>query len=133
MFHPWGATKMAQDRDEELPIIVRWMDLLEWLLPVTAGYPRKVRHTFAERIEGLVLDIFESLVAVRYSKDKLSRLREINLRLEQLRLLLRLSQKLHYLSHNSYERAIRDINEVGRMLGGWIRQQEDDEKGHRRL
>jgi hypothetical protein len=115
---------MEQDLNEEMPILVKWMDLLEWLLPVMAGYPRKVRHTFAERIEGLLLDIFEDLISARYSREKVPRLREINLRMERLRLLLRLSHKLHYLSHNTYERAIRDINEAGRMLGGWIRQQE---------
>jgi len=115
---------MNNERDDEMPILVKWMDILEWLLPVMAGYPRKVRHTFAERIEGLLLDIFEDLISARYTRDKTPRLREINLRLERLRLLLRLSHELKYLSHNSYERAIRDINETGRMLGGWIRQQE---------
>jgi hypothetical protein len=115
---------MGQDQNEELPILVKWMDLLEWLLPVLAGYPRKVRHTFAERIEGLLLDIFEDLISTRYSSEKVPRLREINLRLERLRMLLRLSHKLQYLSHAAYERAIREINEAGRMLGGWIRQQE---------
>jgi len=46
------------------------------------------------------------------------------LRLEKLRVLLRISCEQHYLSHTAYEHAMRAINEVGRMLGGWIKQQE---------
>jgi hypothetical protein len=48
------------------------------------------------------------------------------LRLEKLRVLLRISCEQHYLSHTAYEHAIRSVNEVGRMLGGWIKQQEQN-------
>lgn len=115
---------MSNRKEDELPIFVQWIEFLEWLLPAVAKFPRKIRHTFSERIEGLALDIAEDLVEARYTSDKRELLKRINLKLEKLRVLLRLSHKLQYLPHNGYEHAARSINETGRMLGGWIKQQE---------
>lgn len=115
---------MSNRKEDELPIFIQWMEFLEWLLPATAKFPRKIRHTFSERIEALALDVAEDLIEARYSSDKRALLKRINLKLEKLRVLLRLSHTLQYLPHNGYEHAARSINEAGRMLGGWIKQQE---------
>ena len=48
-----------------------------------------------------------------------------NLRLEKLRVLLRFCHELGHLSHTRYEYAVCALNEVGKMLGGWRRQQEE--------
>lgn len=108
----------------ELPIFTRWTQFLEWLLPATEKFPKRVRFTFADRINNLALDIVEDLVEARYSRDKQPHLRRINQRLEKLRILLRLCHRMQYLPHQQYEHAMRSLNEVGRMLGGWIKQQE---------
>ena len=87
-----------------------------------------MRFTFADRINNLALDIVEDLVEARYSRsrDKPQLLKRVNLRLEQLRILLRLCHRQKYLPHQGYEHAMRSINEVGRMLGGWIKQVSED-------
>lgn len=117
---------MNKKTNDDLPIFVVWMEFLEWLMPTTAKFPRKLRHTFAERIETLALDVAEDLTEARYASktEKPVLLRGINLKLEKLRVLLRLSHKLQYLSHNSYEYAARSINDAGRQLGSWIKERE---------
>jgi hypothetical protein len=117
--------KQNRQKEDELEIFVKWAEFLEWLLPTTAKFPRKIRHTFAERIENLGLDVAEELQEARFSSDKRRLLRAINLKLDKMRLLLRLSHKLQYLPHNGYEHSARSINEVGRMLGAWIKQQDE--------
>jgi hypothetical protein len=113
---------MAQP--EEPVILIHWLELLEWLLPATEKFPKRVRFTFADRINNLALDIAEDLVEARYTRDKQAILRRVNLRLEKLRILLRLSHRLQYLPHAGYEHAAKSVNSVGRMLGGWMRGQE---------
>ncbi len=108
---------------EEPVIFARWMSFLEWLLPATEKFPKRVRFTFADRINNLALDLVEDLVEARYTRDKRKTLQRANLRLEKLRILLRLACRQHYLSRNAHEHASRCINEVGRMLGGWVKQQ----------
>ena len=116
---------MSKPKDDELPIFIKWMEFLEWLLPATAKFPRNIRQSFSQRIEDLALDVAEDLVEARYSSDKLELLRRVNLKLEKLRVLLRLSHRLKYLSHDGYEHAARSINEVGQMLGMWIKEREE--------
>lgn len=114
---------MAQQPHESLPIFHDWMDFLEWLLPVTANFPKRVRATFTQRLDNLALDIAENLVEVAYLPQKKAVLQQINRQLEKVRLLLRLAQQLHYLSYPQYEHAMRHLATVGKQLGGWIQAQ----------
>jgi hypothetical protein len=111
------------NENDDLPVFVKWLDFLEWLLPTTEKFPKKARFNFSLRIDNIALDVVEDLIEARYSRDKAAILKRANLRLEKLRVLLRLSYKMKYLSHAAYEYAARHINEVGRMIGGWRKQQ----------
>jgi four helix bundle protein len=106
---------------EELPIFVKWIDFLKWLFLTTDKFPKKARFTFAERINNLALDIVGDLIEARYTKNKVHHLKAANLRLEKLRVLLRICYESQFLSHKGHEHAMYSINEVGKMLGGWMR------------
>ena len=108
---------MARPEADELPIFSQWIQFLEWLLPTMEKFPKRVRYTFADRITNLALDIAEDLVVARYSHDKQAILRGINLKLEKLRVLLRLSHRLCYMPRAGYEHAARSVNEVGCLRG----------------
>ncbi len=112
------------DSNKDLPIFIKWVEFIEWLFLKTEKFPRKVRFIFVNRIENLALDIVEDLIEARYSKNKMEILKKANLRLEKLRVLLRMSYNQKFINLNAYEYAGKSINEVGKMLGGWIKQKE---------
>ena len=114
---------MVAPRNGDLPIFVAWLDSLVWLLPTTAKLPRHVRFTFANRIDNLGLDVAEDLVEARYSRDSLPVLARANLRIEQMRVLIRLCHALGYFPHSRCEQAMRTIDEIGKMLRVWRKQQ----------
>lgn len=99
------------------------MEFLKWLFPVTEKFPKRARFTFADRINNLALDLVEDLVEARYTRNKSQVLKRANLRLEKIRVLLRLSHQQRFLSHRAFEHAMRSVDETGRMLGGWIKQE----------
>jgi four helix bundle protein len=111
--------------DETVPIFIEWYDFLKWLFITTDKFPKKSRFTFTDRINNAALDVLEDLVEARYSRDKLRILRAANLRLERIRILLRVCFEMKFLSQKSFEHSIRSINVTGRMLGGWIKQQQE--------
>ncbi len=113
---------------EDLPIFIKWMDFLKWLLVTTDGFPKKARFTFTDHLTNLALLIVEDLIEARYSKNKFQILRRANMNLEKIRVLIRICFELKFLPRKSYEYASSSINEVGKMLGGWMKQQGDDEK-----
>ena len=118
------SAKDFQNADKaDLPIFVKWMDFVKWLVITVERLPKKVRFTLSDRMINLALDIVENLVEARYSQSKARILREANLRLEKMRILIRICFESQLLSHQSYKHAIILVNETGRMLGGWIKQQ----------
>ena len=106
------------------PLFVLWYDFSKWLLNKSEQFPRKVRFSFANRIDNLALDIIESIVEARYSRKKIDILRRIDLNMEKLRVLLRMCRDMRYLDHAGYEYAAREINKAGKMVGGWRKHQE---------
>ena len=110
--------------DGELPVFIKWHDFLSWLLLTTEKFPKKARFTFSERLNNLGLDVVEDLIEAKYSKEKWKLLQRINLRLEKIRILLRIAFEQKFLAMAGYKHAMYLLNEVGSMVGGWMRQQQ---------
>lgn len=106
------------------PLYARTYDLLLWLIPQTNKFPRVHRFGLAERIQELLFSFQDNLTAAgkaRVRQDKLEKLREADIQLEQLRVWVRLSRDLDVLKINQYEHLSRMVSEVGRLLGAWIK------------
>jgi hypothetical protein len=101
--------------------IAKTYDLLKWLMPVISRFPRDKRYTLGQRLENKLLDVLELLLCANYSKDKLSLLKKANLELECFRYLIRLSCDLRFINLKRYEFISLYIDEIGRMVGGWIK------------
>ena len=112
------------NKEIELPVFAKWFDFVKWLMPLTEKLPKKLRFSITNRINNLALDVVEDLVEARYSRNKAVSLRSANLRLEKLRILFRLCVEQQLMPHKTYLHAIKAINETGKMLGGWMKQQE---------
>lgn len=96
-------------------------DLLKWALQVLKKYPKDQRYLLGDRIEAAILDVLELLIRANYSRKKLECLREANLKLEMPRFLWRISEEMKYISTRQYEFVSKQINETGKLVGGWIR------------
>lgn len=105
----------------ELPLFVHWEKTLKDILARTEKFPKRVRFTLSSRIDNFTLDILEKIVEARYAKDKAAALSQASLALEKLRVLLRVSHDERHLDDRGYEHVCRNIDEAGRMIGGWIR------------
>lgn len=106
----------------DLPLFAHWETTLHDLLARTRKFPKSVRHTFASRIDNLGLDVVERLVEARWTRAKAGILRAASLDVEKLRILCRIAHDEGFLDHRGYEHVARNLDEAGRMLGGWIKQ-----------
>ena len=66
--------------------------------------------------------MLELIIRANKSRNKLPILIDIDTELEVFRSFVRLSFQLKFVSMKKYEILSRKINEVGRLLGGWIKQ-----------
>ncbi|MCZ0931661.1 MAG: diversity-generating retroelement protein Avd [Oligoflexia bacterium] len=110
-------------QNEELILFVKWLEFLKWLLPALEKFPKKSRFTITNRIENLALDIVELFIEAKYQKEKVHLLKKANLYLEKIRVLFRISYDRKLFSTKAYNFSAKGINEVGILLGGWLKQQ----------
>jgi len=104
----------------ELPVVDRTYDLLKWFLGHLAKFPRSHRYGLGQRIELGLYHVFEGLLRAKYGAEvqKARDLQGVNLQLEILRMHCRLAHELALLPHRSHEYAVRELNDIGRMVGG---------------
>jgi hypothetical protein len=107
---------------EPSPIFVKTYDLLAWLIPQTMQFPKSQRFVMAKRLQDAALDMHELLITAGKSRhgERRRALQQADIRLEQLRLHWRLCRSLGLITPDRYEHGARMIDEVGRLLGGWI-------------
>jgi hypothetical protein len=109
------------DMRNELEVITHTYDLLLWTLKHTAKFPRSHRHGLGQRIEDKTHRLLECLVEAKFSSEKSELLRQASLRVEELRLLFRITRDIRILSIGSQGFASQKLDQIGRQIGGWRR------------
>ena len=117
---------MTETPRRESPIFVRTYDWLRWLLPLTLQFPKSQRFLMAQRLQKKSLRFYDRLVAAGRRMNVAENLQEADVLLEQIRLNVRLCRDMDLLKPRQYEHAARQLNEIGRLLGGWLAKQKKE-------
>lgn len=109
--------------DERPPIHTAAGELVGWTLDRSASLPKSQRFTFGQRLDNLTLDLLLLVTRTVFSDraQKPPLLREVNLLLEQLRVLWRLVHERRWISQQQLVFVNGRIDEIGRMAGGWLK------------
>jgi hypothetical protein len=109
---------------DEMVILTQTRDLLMWLLPCCDKFPRGQRFVVTKRLQDAALDFQESLfdANARSGNARLQHLQAADAHLNKLRLYLRFTYEWRWLTGGQYQHASRMVNDIGKLLGGWIRQ-----------
>lgn len=112
---------------EEMVIFTRTFDFLDWLLPATNHFPRAHRHTFTRRLLDAAFDLRERLeeANLRKGRARHERLERADEALQRVRVYVRLAARWGWLTSGQYRHVAGMITEIGRMLGGWLKQTMD--------
>ena len=108
------------------PIFVKTYDLLLWLLPATTKFPREHRFMLAQQVQGVSLRFQECLIEAatvpqQNRQDKVACLNRADIELTKLRFYLRLCRDLRLLKPKQHRHASQMVDEIGRLLGGWLK------------
>ena len=109
---------------EEMVIFSRTFDLLTWLLPQAEKFPKSQRFFVTKRLLDAAMNFQEALIHANAHRQekRLNYLRDADAYLGDLRLYLRLVYQWKWLSSSQYEHVSKMIEEIGRLLGGWMKQ-----------
>lgn len=89
-------------------------------------FPQKSRYTLGAKIDSLFLEILELAFTASYlnKQEKLPFIRKTAAKLDVLKFFLQLAWEIKVLDNKKYIALSEQLNEIGRMTGGWIRQVE---------
>lgn len=100
-------------------VVVKTYDFTLWLLPKVEKFSRAYRFSVGDRLVSHGLDLLLSLVEAAYSSNKAGLLDRANRDVNAVRYLLRLAKDLKLMSLDSWKFAAEQLDEIGRMVGGW--------------
>jgi len=105
---------------DDLIIYQKTYDLMLWLHPVVNKFPKSQRFVVGQRIENKTLDLVHSMIVANALRDKSAMLEQASVELDELRIFLRLAKDLHFMNVKQYGVAAEKMNEIGRLLSGWM-------------
>ena len=111
----------------DIPIFKKTYELYKEFYGFRHAVSKQDHYTIWQRCENLILDILESILwASQLSKiEKLPVLEKSSLKLNFLRVFIRLCKETRVLDNKKYILCEEDMDEIGRMLGGWIKSTRD--------
>lgn len=86
-------------------------------------FPKVERHSLGVKLETLTLEVTEDLLNANELPNSLKKpaLQKVSAKVKLLKILVRLAHETKSIDQNKYLILQTSLQEIGRMLGGWIR------------
>jgi hypothetical protein len=109
--------------DLDIPIFKKTYDLYKEFYNLRLSVPKQDRYTLWQKCESLLIEVLEGILfASQQSKlEKLPTLEKTSVRLNFLRICIRLMKDVKAIDGKKYVIIEANLDEIGRMLGGWIK------------
>ena len=110
-----------QDGDKDpLLTLGKIEDMMLYAYPVLNAFPKYERFTLAADIKRCMDKMMERTIEANKKYYKKTTLQELDVEIDKLRKYVRLSYRLKYIDFKKYKQWSEMLNEIGRMLGGWM-------------
>jgi hypothetical protein len=109
--------------DFDIPIFKKAYDLYKTCYGYRADVPRQDKYAIWQRSEDAMIDIIENILFASQTKqaEKVPILERASVKLNLLRVFVRLMKETKVIDGKKYVALQGIIDEIGRMLGGWIK------------
>ena len=106
-----------------IPLFKKAYDLYKMFYTFRTTVPKQDKYTIWQKSESLIIEIIEGIMSATYKQklEKVSVLEKTSLKLNILRVLIRLMKDTNTIDLKKYTQIEEMIDEIGRMLGGWLR------------
>jgi len=107
----------------DIPIFRKTYDLYKKVYAIRKQVPKQDRFTLWQKLDNTILMLIEYILHASslYKEEKLPTLEQASSKLNVLRILVRLAYDIKSIDNKKYTALQQDIDEIGRMLGGWIK------------
>lgn len=106
---------------QDLVVAQKIEEMLRYGYGALVHFPRSERHVLSQEIRHCMWRILRLVIICSKRYHKKNTLQELDAEIELLRRQLRLSMELKFLAFKQYEVWSRHVDEVGRIVGSWIK------------
>jgi hypothetical protein len=109
--------------DLNISIIERLFKLYQTTYQYLKSFPKKERYALGEKLENTILELLQDTFYLNQLPNALKEnpLLQLNAKNETLKILFRLAHELTILDDQKYLNIQSKLQEIGRMIGGWIK------------
>jgi len=107
----------------DIPIFKKSYDLYGEFYSCLKSFPKYEKYSLGQKCDLTLTEFVELLLLASelYKQEKVATLRRASVKLNLLRVFLRFCYELKILDKKKYLSLQIDIDEIGRMLGGWLK------------
>ena len=108
---------------QDIPIFTKTFQLYKSFYEILSTFPRKDRYTLGQKSEIAILEVLEAIIVASNmpKQEKLPILKMASMKLDIVSVFLKLARDIKALEIKKYQVLESQTEEVGRMLGGWIK------------
>ena len=112
--------------DLDIPIFKKTYDLYKEFYQLRLSVPKQDRYTLWQKSESLLIEVLEGILyaSQQLKSEKLPILEKTSVKLNFLRVCVRLMKDIKAIDSKKYVLIEANLDEIGRMLGGWIKKPE---------
>lgn len=109
--------------NSEAPILKHTIDLYKQFYEYSKSFPKKDQYMLGRRCEDYILHFMELiLIAVGSPKEqKLKTLENANAKFDVIKMFFRIAREFKIIDNKKYLTIEAQAQEIGKMLGGWMR------------
>ncbi len=98
-------------------------EFLKFTIALIKNFPRDQKFLIGDRMQNIASELMEIFIEAYYSnsKKKKKKLQKANILLEKMRFYIRLCYELGYYNSSKYAQIMKQVQEIGRITGGWIK------------
>lgn len=114
----------SSSNKQDLPILNKLILTYGYWQQLIIHFPKTSRYSIGTKIDSLFVEVIELIYfAVTSSKqDKLPLLIKANKKLDLIKFFMQVSWHIKAIDNKKYISASSNLEEIGKMVGGWIRQ-----------
>ena len=105
----------------DLPITKKCEDMMDYAYICLRYYPKSERFVIGSDIRHCMLSLYGMMIGSAKKYYKKTALQNVDIELEKLKALVRLSKSLNLLTFKRYEVWSIYLAEIGKMVGGWLK------------
>ena len=119
---------------DKLIIFQKIYDFLLLLYPLINKIPKSHRLVLGRGIEEIGLNLLLLSIEANKIRDDTRRVVQLKIseELDKIRILIRLTKDLRFMSISQYQYAAEKVNEIGRILNGWMNSNKKSDNLHKR-